>query len=102
MSLFLVILGGLALIAILNVFNGWILSMVWNWFIPLLGGPIISIPIAVGLACIVSMVTPSPTPESGKEGERIFISIVKTLVLFFIAWFFHLFADPVVVGSVER
>lgn len=92
MGALLIIIGAFGLIALLSIYHGWILSIIWNWFVPLLGGPTISIPIAVGISCIVSMLTHSTDTDDEKRGERIAMMLIKPLILLFIAWFFHLFA----------
>ncbi len=86
------ILGVFALIAILSALEGLMLSVAWNWYVPLLGGPHISIPVSVGISCIASMLTGQWEKRDDDDViERVVMNIVRSLILLATAWFFHLF-----------
>ncbi len=88
----MVILGAIALIFILNVIEGLLLKVMWNWYVPLLGGPSISMPIAVGISCIVSMTTGSWKKGEGEDiTEKILMNLLRSLIIFGISFVFYLF-----------
>lgn len=53
----LLIFGAIALLAFGAVWEGWVLSVLWRWFLVPLGAPALSIPAAIGVAIIVGMLT---------------------------------------------
>ena len=66
LGLFLLSLVSAALI----VYRGWVFSVLWGWFaVPVFALPSISIPAAIGLAAIVSMLTSHQTAEN-KDGDK--------------------------------
>lgn len=65
---------GLVLLSLVSagliVYRGWVFSVLWAWFaVPVFGLPVISVPAAIGLAAIVSMLTSHQAPEN-KDGDR--------------------------------
>jgi hypothetical protein len=76
---------------VISVYYGWALSVIWNWYVPLLGGPTISIPIAVGIACIVSMLSSDKDSNPEKVKERLIAMAIKPPLLILLAGFFRLF-----------
>lgn len=48
-----VIIAFIVLTPIVAINSAYPLSIVWNWFVPLLGGPTITIPIAIGLSVLI-------------------------------------------------
>lgn len=42
----------------LTIYRGWVLSVLWGWFVgPLFGAPPLTIPFAIGLSLIVGFLT---------------------------------------------
>lgn len=71
MAVVIAFLGLVAFVGIVtaaSVLNGWALMLLWNWFaVPLLGLPALaSIPAAIGLGLVVSLLRPIQ-PPSNKE-----------------------------------
>lgn len=59
-----------AIAAALIVYRGWVFSILWGWFaVPVFALPAISIPAAIGIAAIVSLLT-SHTAAESKDGDR--------------------------------
>ncbi len=60
----------LPLIALLSAVNGWVLSVLWNWFIPVIfeGAPRLGIGAAMAVALIVRMLT-FQIQRNSKEGK---------------------------------
>lgn len=78
------------LLAGVSILRGWVLSVIWGWFMVPLGAPAIGIAAAIGVALIGHMVAGSwqPTREQTKEEKqadmfRIFFNPLMTLG---IAW----------------
>lgn len=51
-----VILGFLSLMVVLTIIGGWVLSVMWNWFIPVIfhGAPYLTVSQAIGVSLVVS------------------------------------------------
>lgn len=62
---------GVALgIALAVIIRGYVLSVLWEWFIaPTFGLPVLSVPLAIALAMVVAMLAPraAPQPEKPKK-----------------------------------
>lgn len=52
-KVFAVIIAFIVLTPIVAINSAYPLSIVWNWFVPLLGGPTITIPIAMGISVLI-------------------------------------------------
>jgi hypothetical protein len=93
------------LLALSVVLNGYVLCVLWGWFIvPTFGLPRLSIPAALGVALVASVLTyqghHSDTDEDAAEGRRpaaqkylspIFESILRPLVLLLYGYIIHRF-----------
>jgi hypothetical protein len=85
------------MIGISAVLNGWVLSILWAWFIvPLFHLPQLSLPAAIGLALIANMLRGFNAPQKDSDEKdkkwgtllaRIFLA--PLFVLFF-GWVVHL------------
>lgn len=82
------------------VWSGFVLSVLWGWFVvPTFGAPILNIPAAIGIAGIVSYLTRSSHKEKTKDdGDplgRAIIAIGEMLLLpafsLSFGWLVHLF-----------
>jgi hypothetical protein len=76
----------IGIVSALIVLNGWVLSILWGWFIvPLFGLPVLSIPYAIGMALIVGMFK-GQTKDLSNDDEK--VAVVAKIFLFpFIALF---------------
>ncbi len=92
---------GIGLAAVFSsIFNGYVLSVLWGWFmVPTFGVPELSIPAAIGIALVVSYLTHQMI-DCEKEEKRTFgaevtksiiIAIVKPLFALFIGWIVNMF-----------
>jgi hypothetical protein len=62
-------LGVGALLVAGAMLNGWVLTMLWGWFVsPLFGLPPLSIPQAIGLCLVVSMMV--GTSRASKDSDK--------------------------------
>ena len=96
---FLSCIGAFALIVILPVASsliyGFVLLRLWEWFVvPTFGLPLLSLPVAVGISLIVSLLTiSSPKTKDTREDSEKWVDrgvalIVPLLYLFF-GWLFY-------------
>lgn len=81
-----------------TIFNGWILSIMWKWFIVPFGAPDISIAAAIGLSLIFSFLKGGSTSQSKDEESvaylilrGIFVSFVPGLIILGLGYIVHLF-----------
>lgn len=66
------------------IFNGWVLSIMWKWFIMPFGLPSISIAEAIGLSLIFSFLKGGYTTQSDKkEKESVAYIVIRGLFLSF-------------------
>ena len=82
---------GFLVVACMVIINGGIFSLLWRWFLEPLGAPHINIPTAIGISCIVSLLTSS---RSNKEDNWINLVgqwVVRILIILAIAWTAHQF-----------
>ena len=77
----LMLLGCLSLpfvLIIAVVWGGWVLSVVWNWFMPAIFGlPYLSIVEAMAVSLIVSWLAKAAVPS--KEGEGVWLAYGKLI-----------------------
>ena len=68
-----------ALIAVSSLLNGFVLSILWGWFIvPLFGLPQLSLPYAIGIGMVVSFLTYQHV-DSGKS-ENALATLVGLII----------------------
>jgi len=98
--LFLVILvfGTFWVVVLSTLFNGWVLSILWGWFmVPTFGLPTLSMPQAMGIALVVSYLTyhyngvPAQEKEKTKAEKIISVSmpILRPLFTLGFGWVIH-------------
>lgn len=89
----LIVLGGLAAMVISAVYRGWVLMLLWAWFVsPTFGVPALRIPTALGVAVLVGMLTFNPTgKESRSFTEALACSTASTTVALVVGWIYSLF-----------
>jgi hypothetical protein len=81
--------------------NGWVLSVMWAWFIvPTFNAPTLSIPMAIGISMVVGLLTyqnsKNDKEEESYEWARIIGSLLvivfgKPLLVLFLAWVVYQF-----------
>lgn len=75
-------------------FEGWALSVLWNWFLPAIGVPVISIPVAIGISLIITTLTHEVKTDNRSKDEKItdgITSMIVTLLILGIGWIVKLF-----------
>ncbi len=97
----LAVLGGVVGVGlmILNlIFNGYVLSVLWGWFIvPTFGVPALGIAPALGVALVVAYMTYQFHDHKREEdfGEIVFrgfvMGSIKGLLFLFVGWIVHMF-----------
>jgi hypothetical protein len=56
------------IVALGAMWEGWVLAILWGWFVvPVFGLPALSVPVAIGLCLIASVLT---NHKTGKEAEK--------------------------------
>ena len=86
------VVGFVALIFFSAMWSGYVLTILWGWFIvPVFKLPVLSIPVAIGMALTISYLTKSSGSMRKKENddtwyESAFMGFFKPLVVLFIGW----------------
>jgi hypothetical protein len=82
----------IAVIAALLIWRGFVLSVMWSWFLVPFGLPAIQIAHAIGIAAIAGMMT-SRGSSSSKKGwvEILFTPFITTAMIFAVAAIAHSF-----------
>lgn len=85
-------LGILVFLVLASVVRGFVLSIMWSWFLVPLGVPAISIPLAIGISMLVAMLT-NHDAQTNKRGigEAISIALIGPFVVLALAWVVTLF-----------
>lgn len=93
----LAVLGAAALLVVVMplavILDGWVLSVLWGWFLVPLGMPTLTVPLAIGVALIASSATRQYIPDGPKDDkiERFVWVFLAPLLSLLIGWFVHLF-----------
>jgi putative Mn2+ efflux pump MntP len=79
------IVGVFALLALSSIWKGYVLTVLWSWFVvPTFGAPLLTIAPAIGLAMVVGFLThqsdATKTPE-GDSSERFMRAVAHALVM---------------------
>jgi|SRR5262245_2466658 len=92
MKTFLAIIGTIVLMFLSATWYGYVLSIVWGWFVaPTFGIARLSVPVAIGISTTIRFITNQDTPSNDEEKSTsklitkgvIKAAIVPTGVLFF-------------------
>jgi hypothetical protein len=68
----LITLGAIALVPLALVLNGWAVTKLWSWFIvPQFGLPTLTIPYAIGLCCVVALITHKPDRSKSDDTKAL-------------------------------
>jgi len=80
------------------ILQGWVLTVLWSWFIvPTFGLPELSIAVAIGLSLIVSMfrgynnTTKNENLEKSEQVGKVIVLLFGPLFVLFLGWIVHLF-----------
>ena len=81
------------------IMNGWVLSILWSWFvIPIFGVPTLSIPLAIGFSLTVGMLAgKNSAPKNEKKsttevaGELIGAAFLTPLFVLFLGYIIKMF-----------
>ena len=77
MLILLATFGFLALMAGSAALNGWVLSVLWRWFVmPTFGVAAISIPAAIGLSMVIHYITYQPVHDPRDTREKLIEALV--------------------------
>ena len=87
----LAMLGGLvgvpALLALMHTWKGYVLSVLWGWFIvPVFGLPALSIPFAIGVCIVVGLLTFQHHEEKRSFGQLIPLSFLLPATALLCGW----------------
>jgi Na+(H+)/acetate symporter ActP len=67
------------------IMNGWVLSVLWGWFIvPIFNAPQLSIPYAIGISFIIHMLTNKQSDTTNNKDKDVTTIIIEALVSTFI------------------
>lgn len=84
----LAFIGAVVLIPVSSIWYGYVLSVVWGWYItPALGAPRLSIPAAIGVAAAIKFITHQHIEDKGGE---------KSLSQIWAGIFIKAFASPAI------
>lgn len=81
------------------VVYGWVLSILWNWFVPALisGAPVMSIPVGIGMALIVRMLVHVDTTnlqtkeqDTGTKVAAAIGHLASPFAMLLLGWLAHL------------
>ena len=85
------------IIAVNAMLNGWVLSMLWGWFmVPTLGLPVLSLAPAIGIALVISYLTHQTIDCESKKKELeekvayAALVILRPFFVLFFGWVVHL------------
>jgi hypothetical protein len=73
------------------VFDGWVLSVVWGWFITPVFNVNLTIVQAIGFNLVVSLLIPHPLESKETIYDAIINDIEHGLLVLFIGWILHFF-----------
>jgi len=80
-----------------SVMGGWVLSVLWGWFVqPIFNVPSLSIPLAIGFSMVVGFLTKQPSSTSGSKDKEISSLIAEVIVYSILYPLFTLFFGWVV------
>lgn len=93
------VVGVIVLIVASSILNGYVLSVLWGWFVvPTFGAPSLSIAPAIGIALVVGYMThqihdcqKEDRSFSQKIAEGVAMIVLKPMLALFFGWIVHLF-----------
>lgn len=95
MKAFFAVAGGLAYLLLTPIWSGFVLSIMWGWFIaPAFHLPQINIPLAIGISLVIGMLTyqvSAQEPDKTYTKRSITVGIAYPLLLLIFAAIVHIF-----------
>lgn len=85
----LFVIGAIAIVTLAAIAEGWALSILWGWFVvPIFNAPALSIPVAIGLALTIGMMTKNiqPSQEGKKALEMVINGLTRPFILLVVGW----------------
>lgn len=78
----------ICVVALLPVWNGYVLSIIWGWFaVPIFNAPPLSIPSAIGISIIAGYLTKQYISASNDSfGKIALFSVIKPALALFTGW----------------
>jgi hypothetical protein len=74
------------------ILRGWVLSVMWGWFIvPAFGLPALSIPIAIGIAMIMSYLTHQIEPDDSSTAKAAGHAFGGPIMVLLLGWIVQMF-----------
>jgi hypothetical protein len=93
MTAFLIVLMTLGFMVVMYAIQGWVLSIMWGWFIvPLFHLPPLSILQAIGLTLVVVLLTGSASKTAQTSEERvtnIATGVIGPFIALLVGWIIH-------------
>ena len=100
MIVLLTVVGAIVSIAVGAIWKGFVLSVLWRWFmVPIFGLPELSLVVAIGVGLVISFLTyqhieiePAEEESFGyRFGKALFAAIFYPAIALFFGWIVHLF-----------
>jgi len=80
-------------IGVFSLWNGYVLTVLWRWFmVPVFNLPILSLPVAIGISLVIGLLTQQyqSIPEDDRFKPFVY-SILVPFVALAMGWIVHLF-----------
>lgn len=93
MPALLIFVGVVVYVAAAVLFRGWVISVMWTWFVVPFGLPSIGVVWAIGLSCMVGMFITSPASAKSSDDEvisKMLMPFVTGFIALLIGWIVHL------------
>lgn len=90
----LAIIGVIYLVILSFIVDGFVLSVLWRWFISsLFNLPLLTIPYAIGISTIIGYLRPYKKTKTDKDDfqELLIAAIVRPLLFLLLGYIIHLF-----------
>lgn len=89
MAALLVVLGALATVVLGTILNGWVLQILWSWFIvPVFSLPVLGVAQAIGIAGVVGYLTKDHDHDHDERspGDKIATALLTPPVVLGFGW----------------